>query len=87
MSYLLMSRSLTYAQRSARVLERRGITASVTRLPRSASVQGCTYGVAVSAQNVRRGLEILEKAGIPPKRIYERADDGSLREVQADDLP
>ena len=87
MSYLLMFRSLTYAQRGARTLERAGVTGTVTRLPRAAGGGGCTYGVIVSPRNLRPALEALRKAGTPPQKIWERDGDGSLREVDPNDLP
>lgn len=42
---LILCRSLTYAQRSSRVLERAGITAAVLKAPLSVSKTGCTYCV------------------------------------------
>ena len=42
---LILCRSLTYAQRSSRVLERAGITAVVHKAPLSVSKTGCTYCV------------------------------------------
>ena len=42
---LILCRSLTYAQRSSRVLERAGITAVVRKAPLSVSKTGCTYCV------------------------------------------
>ena len=42
---LILCRSLTYAQRSSRVLERAGITAVVRKAPLCVSKTGCTYCV------------------------------------------
>lgn len=81
MQFLLMCRSLTYAQRSARTLERTGIAASVMRAPRSISTRGCGYCVSVSAKNAARAAEILENAGLKPERIYRREADGTYREA------
>lgn len=81
MQFLLMCRSLTYAQRSARVLERAGITGTVTRLPRSAAVRGCGYCVIVAPRNRERALEILSAAGLAPERVLERRTDGSVGEA------
>ena len=43
MQYLIMCRSLTWAQRSAALLERGGITASVVKAPQGLSPSGCAY--------------------------------------------
>ena len=41
--YLLMCRSLTYAQKSVKLLERSGITAAVVKAPQGLSSSGCGY--------------------------------------------
>ena len=84
MRYLLMFRSLTYAQRGARLLERAGITGTITRMPRSASARGCSYGVLVSAAQYDRAMESLSSGGLLPERIFIRGDDGTLRETEHD---
>ena len=84
MRYLLMFRSLTYAQRAARLLERTGITATITRIPRTAAVRGCSYGVLVSPARYDRAMEALSSGGLAPERIYMRNADGTLREADHD---
>ncbi len=81
MRYLLMFRSLTYAQHGARLLERAGITGTITRMPRSAAVRGCSYGVLVSPAQYDRAMDVLSSGGLLPERIYMRSDDGALREM------
>ena len=82
MQFLLMCRSLTYAQRTARVLAQAGITASVTRAPKAISTHGCGSSAAVSARNGRRAMEILEKSGMRPERVYRKNADGTLEEAE-----
>ena len=84
MQYLLMYRSLTRAQRSAKLLERAGITGTVAKMPRSAGTKGCAYGVLISPRNRQRAAETLGAEGLMPERVYERAPDGSLKEVPGD---
>ena len=84
MYYLLTYRSLTYAQRSARILERAGVTGTVSRLPKAASPKGCAYCVAVAGRHLDRAMDILRRAGFSPMRVITRRDDGTL-EV-SDDL-
>ena len=50
--YLIICRSLTYAQRTAAVLERAGITAHIMRTPSSISHGGCSHAVKVSERAV-----------------------------------
>ena len=47
MQYLIMCRSLTNAQRSAAILERKGISASVIKAPQGISTSGCGYALSL----------------------------------------
>lgn len=78
MHYLLTFRSLTYAQRAERVLERAGITGTVSRVPKAAATRGCAYCVIIAARHRDRSLDILTAAGLRPERVLLRHDDGSL---------
>ncbi len=80
MQYLFMCRSLTYAQRSARVLERAGITGTVARAPKLASSRGCGYCVIVAPRNKERALSILAAAGLSPERVLSKLPDGTVEE-------
>lgn len=73
---LFMSKSLTYAQRSARVLERRGISAIVMRSPRELSSGGCGYCVRVSERRAADALAVLRAASLEPVRVYRVEADG-----------
>lgn len=81
LQYLIMCRSLTYAQRTARTLERYGITAIVTRAPRDTAGQGCAYCVRVSERNLTQALTALKNAGLGPGRVYLMTPSGDVSEV------
>ena len=81
LQYLLMCRSLTYAQRASRALEHTGITAVITKVPKSITGQGCNYCVKVSEKNMVRALATLRDAGLGPIKVYLVAHDGSVSEV------
>ena len=53
--YLIVCRSLTYAQRTASALERAGITAHILRSPKMISGEGCSHSVKVSERNLAPG--------------------------------
>lgn len=74
--YLFMSKSLTYAQRSARVLERRGIGAVVMRSPRELSSGGCGYCVRVAGKHYAQAWDILRAAALEPGRVFRAEPDG-----------
>ncbi|MCI2106285.1 MAG: DUF3343 domain-containing protein [Intestinimonas sp.] len=79
--YLIICRSLTYAQRTAAVLERAGIPGRVMRAPKSITGEGCTHAVKVSERKLPDALVVLRRTDLTPSRIYLTESDGSYREV------
>jgi hypothetical protein len=80
--YLISCRSLTYAQRAVRVLERAGITASAVRTPQSVAAGGCGYCVSVSYKYGVRAAALLREEKLLHGRIYLRDEAGELREAE-----
>ena len=80
--YLIICRSLTYAQRTAAVLERVGITARILRSPRNLDAEGCSHAVKISERSLSLALTVLAREGLSPKRVYILAADGTYREVE-----
>ena len=80
--YLIVCRSLTYAQRTASALVRAGITAHIMRSPKSIAGEGCSHSVKVSQRNLPDALRILHRTELDPRRVYITAGDGSYKEVQ-----
>lgn len=80
--YLIICRSLTYAQRTATVLERVGVTAHIMRAPRAIAGEGCSHGVKVSQRRLPEALVALNRAGLSPKRVFIMESDGSYQEVR-----
>ena len=81
MHYLILCRSLTYAQRASRVLQREGIFASVTKAPQSANPEGCTYGVKIGERNLRKALQRLQAADLRVGKLFLIDAHGRFREV------
>ena len=79
--YLIVCRSLTYAQRRTAALERAGITAHILRSPKVIDREGCSHSVKVSERNLADALTVLARVGLSPKRIYIMSSDGSYKEV------
>ena len=79
--YLIVCRSLTYAQRTAIALERAGITARVMRSPKSISGEGCSHSVKIAQRSLPDSLQIMHRLGLKPKGIYITAGDGNYQEV------
>ena len=79
--YLIICRSLTYAQRTANALERFGISAYIMRTPRTIAGEGCSHAVKVSQRRLSDAMRVLSRAGMTPQRIFVLEPDGSYREV------
>lgn len=78
---LIVCRSLTYAQRGVRLLERAGISAYLVRAPRLIAQAGCAYSVKVSQRWLERALELMREAGLIPRGVYRQLEDGNYEEV------
>ena len=81
--YLIICRSLTYAQRTAHVLERAGIPSSVLRAPRLIPKEGCGYCVRIPERRLTDALVILRREGMAPKQVFLQSADGGYSEVTA----
>ena len=69
--YWILCRSLTHAQRAAALLERKGITALISRAPQGADPRGCGHAVKVKRQ-VADAVQILRAAKIPIGKILKQ---------------
>lgn len=81
MRYLIMCRSLTYAQRAAKILERHAISTGVTRAPAGLSGNGCSYCVTVAYGRGIAAADILRREGLLQGKIYQQNTDGTVKEV------
>lgn len=80
MQYLILCRSLTYAQRAASELARRGISASVVKAPQRLRERGCGYALSLS-RHFSEAVEILKAQDLLTGRLYAREDGGDYTEV------
>lgn len=80
--YIVTCRSLTYAQRAARMLEQGGLSATVVKVPQQLVTGGCGYGVRIHAQQWERVRRVLDKGEIPIGKIFSVDDDGAAVEVK-----
>ena len=76
MYILMLCRSLTTAQKAARVLQSGGIFAAVTKAPQSAHPDGCGYGVKVAARRRDEALAALDAAGVAVRGVVELPEAG-----------
>lgn len=78
--YLILCRSLTHAQRSARLLERAGITATVVKADPGLSNSGCRYAVNL-ARHYDDAVRILKNNDMIKEKVFRREDDGGYEEI------
>ncbi len=79
--YLLLSRSITHAQRMSRTLERAGITARFFRPPMGLTDRGCSYAVRVGEGSLPAALNRLREEGLAPMRVFCAQSDGTFSEI------
>ena len=80
-NYLMICRSLTFAQKAAKTLEKAGINASITKTPREISEKGCGYCVKVSERRLNQALTTLKTHNLSPNKVYALFSDGNYSEV------
>ena len=80
MDWLVTFRSVTFAQRGQRVLERVGIRSALRRTPRELSRRGCGYCLAVDARTALAAAQLLREQEIPFERIYAPGLGGAMEE-------
>lgn len=68
--YLLTCRSLTYAQRTQRVLSNNGFKANVQRTPAEASREGCGFSVKLRGARLSDAMRVLSAASLMPRRVF-----------------
>ena len=79
--YLLLSRSITHAQRMSRILEWAGITARFFRPPMGLTDRGCSYAVRINAGSLTAAMERLRAEGLLPMRVFRAESDGTFSEI------
>lgn len=79
--YLIMCRSLTYAQRIANALEAAGIKVRILRSPAEISPSGCSYSVRLPARHLAKAVAVLKHTGLPYLGIYVGSPAEHWREV------
>jgi hypothetical protein len=78
---LLVCRSLTYAQRAAKSLEKSGVKAIVNRTPYEISGGGCGYSVKIQERYIKYAITVLRRSGLEPNKIFTIDVDGRFIEV------
>ena len=80
--YIILARSVTYAQRMQKSLGRAGIRCHVFRPPRDLTDLGCAYAVRVAVSVLPEVLTALHRDGLNPVQIF-LYQQGQYQEVEA----
>lgn len=67
---LILARSVTYAQRMQKALDRAGIASRVYRAPRDLTNLGCAYALRVAPRDARNALSVLYREKLNPVQIF-----------------
>lgn len=78
--YLIMCRSLTYAQRSQRLLDDAGIRSFIVKAPHHLSSGGCGYALSLHRE-FDRAVYILKDASLLRGKLYVRKSENENWEV------
>ena len=78
---LLTYRSLTYAQKAAKILERARVYAAIVRTPQELTREGCGYALKVRECDMSKTLSLLKKESASPKKVFEVFPDGRIEGV------
>ncbi len=77
--FLITFRSVTFAQRGERVLQRMGIDCQIQRTPRALANRGCGYCLRIRSRDALAAVELLRGRGIDFGKVY-AVNDGKMEE-------
>ena len=79
--YLILARSVTYAQRMQKALARAGIRSQFFRAPRELTDAGCAYVLRVAVTDLSVAVNAIYRESLGPVRIFWQQG-GTYQEVR-----
>lgn len=79
--YFITFRSVTFAQRGEKLLNKNNIRSTLLRTPRWMEEQGCGYALKLWTKDVFPAVELLRENQLPMRRVYVQREDGQLEEI------
>lgn len=79
--FIITFRSVTFAQRGERLLNRSGIRCVLQRTPKWMEQQGCGYSLRIKGEDITPAVDILRENQVPMRKIYVQRPDGNLEEL------
>jgi hypothetical protein len=75
---LIACRSVTYAQRAVRLLERAGLRAAMRRLPADLPETGCGHAIRVRHEQLDHAVKLMTDSGFPSKTVFCEDENGGV---------
>lgn len=79
--YLILARSVTYAQRMQKALARTGVRCQLFRAPRDLTDAGCAYVLRVAEGDLSGAVRAIYRESLGPVRIF-WYQNGAYQEVR-----
>ena len=80
LDWLITFRSITFAQRGERSLQKMGMETKLSRTPKALAQRGCGYCLYVSAGYAPVAVELLRNEQIPFVAVYGPGRQGTLEQ-------
>lgn len=80
-AYYITFRSITAAQQAVLSLQKSGVSASLIRMPRFASSNGCGYAVTFQERDRKSVEYVFQRDGISYSRVLRIHTNGKTEEV------
>ena len=81
-NFYITFRSVTFAQRGEKVLEKEDVRCTMLRTPKWMESKGCGYCLRLWTKDASQGVDLLRRNGVAFGKVYRQASDGQLEEVE-----
>lgn len=78
--WLITFRSVTFAQRGERAMQKNGINCVLQRAPKTISQRGCGYCLRLRDRDAIRAVGILQREQLAYEKVYVLLEDGGMEE-------
>lgn len=80
--YYITFRSVTFAQRAEKLLNKQGIRVGLIRTPRWMEEQGCGYALKIWNHDVLSVVKFLRDSSIQIRKVYVQREGGEMEEMR-----
>ena len=80
--YYITFRSVTFAQRGEKLLNRHQIRCDLMRTPRWMEEQGCGYSLRLRHRDLMQAVKTLRDGGVMFRKVYLQGENGVFEELE-----